>query len=61
MEGGGIEDMVEKGRKEVEDMIREGGEEGRLEINVDKMDGELVKIVGGLNYGTSYGENVLKH
>nr|WP_186302078.1 hypothetical protein [Staphylococcus warneri] len=53
--------MVEKGRKEVEDMIREGGEEGRLEINVDKMDGELVKIVGGLNYGTSYGENVLKH
>ena len=58
---GRIEDMVEKARKEVGDIIRDAGEQATFEINVHNMHPDLVKILGRLNYRTSYGQNVLKH
>ena len=58
---GRIEDMVDKARKEVDDIIRDAGEQATFEINVHNMHPDLVKILGRLQYRTSYGQNVLKH
>ncbi|MDN8790605.1 HDIG domain-containing protein, partial [Staphylococcus aureus] len=52
---------VEKARKEVDDIIREAGEQATLEVNAHNMHPDVVKIVGRVNYRTSYGQNVLKH
>ena len=50
---GRIEDMVEKARKEVDDIIRDAGEQATFEINVHNMHPDLVKILGRLNYRTT--------
>ena len=52
--------MVDKARKEVDDIIRDAGEQATFEINVHNIP-DLVKVLGRLNYRTSYGQNVLKH
>ena len=56
-----IEEMVEKARKEVENQIREAGENAVFETNQHGIHHELVKLLGRLRFRTSYGQNVLKH
>jgi ribonucrease Y len=56
-----IEEMYEKSKGEVERAIREAGEWAALEAGITDMHPEMLKVLGRLNYRTSYGQNVLKH
>ncbi|MDF9407433.1 ribonuclease Y [Pelotomaculum isophthalicicum JI] len=56
-----IEEMVEKARKEVNNQIREAGEQATFETGVHGIHPELVILLGRLKFRTSYGQNVLKH
>jgi len=53
--------MVEKARKEVENQIREAGEQATFETSVHGLHPELVRLLGRLKFRTSYGQNVLRH
>lgn len=56
-----IEEMVEKSRKEVDQIIKKAGEQATFETGVHGLNHELIKILGRLRYRTSYGQNVLRH
>ena len=56
-----IEEMVVKARGDVQNRIREEGEQAMFETGVTGLHPELVKLLGTLAFRTSYGQNVLTH
>ena len=58
---GRIEDVYNKTQKEMEENLVKIGEQTCLEANIHNISSNLVKLLGRLNYRTSYGQNVLQH
>jgi ribonuclease Y len=56
-----IEEIVEKVNKEVEEGIKEAGEQAAFDMQVHGIDPELIKLIGRLKYRSSYAQNVLQH
>jgi ribonuclease Y len=56
-----IEETVEKVTKEVEDTIREAGEQALFDLGLHGVHPELVKLIGKLKFRTSYGQNIYTH
>ena len=56
-----IEDLVEKSKKEMEEIIYQTGEQACLEVGVHGVHPEILKLLGRLKFRTSYGQNVLNH
>jgi ribonuclease Y len=56
-----IEEMYYQSKAEIEELIRQAGEQAVFEANCGKLHDELVKVLGRLRYRTSYGQNILKH
>ena len=56
-----IEDVVKKVGQEVEQTIKEAGEQAAFDLGIHGMHIELVKYIGRLKFRTSYSQNVLQH
>ncbi|WP_114456946.1 MULTISPECIES: ribonuclease Y [unclassified Halanaerobium] len=56
-----IEEMVEKAREELDQHVKEIGEQATFDTGVHGLNPELVKLLGRLKFRTSYGQNVLQH
>jgi len=56
-----IEETVEKVAKEVDDVVREAGEQALFDLGLHGIHPELVKLIGKLKYRTSYGQNIYTH
>lgn len=58
---GRIEDVVGKCKKEVTEEIQKSGEQAVINVGLDNINPEMVKLLGRLKYRTSYTQNVLEH
>jgi ribonuclease Y len=56
-----IEEMYYRSKAEIEEHIKQAGEQAVFEANCGNLHEELVKVLGRLRYRTSYGQNILKH
>lgn len=56
-----IEEVHERSQRDLEERIRRAGEDAVAEVGITDIHPELVKLLGRLQFRTSYGQNVLKH
>lgn len=58
---GRIEEVVERARENMQEMIRQAGEEAAFDMGVPGLHDRLIEGLGRLKFRTSYGQNVLNH
>jgi ribonuclease Y len=58
---GRIEEIVEKTQSEIDEKVREIGEQSSIDLGIHGLNPELMKLLGRLHYRTSYGQNCLSH
>ncbi len=56
-----IEEVVEKTRKNIEEQIVEIGERTVIDLGINGLHPELIRIVGRMRFRSSYGQNLLQH
>ncbi len=56
-----IEEVVGKVQKDMDQTIKEAGENAAFDMDIHNLHPEIVKTMGRLKYRTSYGQNVLNH
>lgn len=56
-----IEEVAEKVKRDLEQTMKEAGENAAFDADVHGLHPEIVKTLGRLKYRTSYGQNVLNH
>lgn len=56
-----IEEVVEKARGDVDQIVRENGKFAAFELGIHDLHPELLRLLGELKYRTSYGQNMWSH
>src|SRR5438034_2178890 len=56
-----IEEVHERSLTEVDEQIKRAGEEAVADVGIGDIHPATIKVLGRLQYRTSYGQNVLKH
>lgn len=56
-----IEELVSKAQSQIEDEIKEAGEEALQEVGIAGIHPEIVRLLGSMKFRTSYGQNQLAH
>jgi len=56
-----IEETYERSQKEIDEQIKRAGEEAVLDTGITDVHPEMIRLLGRLQFRTSYGQNVLKH
>jgi len=58
---GRIEEVVTRTAEDIEAKIQATGEQACLDMGINSMDAEMVRLVGKMKYRSSYGQNCLSH
>lgn len=56
-----IEEAYEKSKAEINEQIKQAGEQAVYELGITSFPSKLVHLIGRLMFRTSYGQNILKH
>lgn len=56
-----IEEVVEKATDEINQQIKEAGEQAIFDLGIHNMHPELTKLIGKLKFRSSYGQNMYTH
>ena len=56
-----IEEAYERSTADVDERIKRAGQDALAEVGITDVHPEMVKVLGRLQYRTSYGQNVLRH
>ena len=56
-----IEEIVSKVAEEMEEKIKDGGEQAVFDLGIHNVHPELVKLVGRLKFRSSYAQNIYQH